>query len=381
MRALPRGLTTVLVAFAVMVGGGAQSWAQPTGSESWALPSGSAGGPPSGEPGGGVPVGGADGQSELARVAAQLLAPPANRSVSVAYVDSTGVQSAHLGAHDAGEYEIGSMTKTFTGALLAVAVDRGEVRPDSRLGDFLPVQGTQVADATLEELAGHRSGLLEFAVTPEMLAGGVMWKLFGDNPFTFDREQLIQQARVAPLTGRGTFRYSTLGMALLGQALASAAGTDYASLVRDRITDPLGLGSTWIPATAADLPATASVGVDEWGRPQDPWAIGAYAPGGGARSTITDMTTYAQALLRDQAPGMAALQPRWQDGPTLRRGYAWAVFSRDGVDYTMHSGGTGGFSGMIVLDRAHGVAVVVLQDAAGAKERPVIDLLREMRDR
>ncbi|MFE3291128.1 serine hydrolase domain-containing protein [Rhodococcus sp. NPDC059234] len=319
-------------------------------------------------------------QSRLEQLARELLAPAADRSVDVAYVDARGSTRVHLGPRDAGEYEIGSITKTFTGELLAVALDRGEVRPDTRLGTLLPVQGSAVADVTLEELAGHRSGLLEFATTPDMIAGGIDWKLNGGNPFPFDREQLLAQARLAPLIFRGTFRYSSFGYALLGQALASAANTDFVTLLKARVLEPLGLERTWVPLTRGDLPAGASTGIDENGRAQAPWTIGAYAPCGGARSTIGDMASYAQALLREEAPGMAALRPRWSDTPSLRRGYAWGIATIDGVDYTMHSGGTGGFSGAVMLDRAHGAAIVVLQDSAGLKERPAVELLRRMRE-
>ncbi|MFD4266120.1 serine hydrolase domain-containing protein [Rhodococcus sp. NPDC058481] len=323
---------------------------------------------------------GGDTPTRLEQLAREILAPSPGRSVDVAYVDSSGITRAHLGEGDAGEYEIGSITKTFTAQLFSVAIDRAEVRADTRLGELLPVQGTAVADVTLEALAGHRSGLLEFAATPDMVAGGVEWKVNGRNPFTFNREELLAHARVAPLIGRGSFRYSTLGYALLGQALAAAAHTDYPTLANARIVEPLGLDDTWIPGTNADLPADVSTGVDESGRPQEPWAIDAYAPAGGARSTLADMAAYAQALIRGDAPGSAALQPRWSDAPTLRRGYGWGIAAIDGVDYTMHAGGTGGFSGNIVLDRTNGVALVVLQDTAANRERSAVDLLRRMRE-
>ncbi|MFD4179733.1 serine hydrolase [Rhodococcus sp. NPDC058514] len=267
---------------------------------------------------------GGDTPTRLEQLAREILAPSPGRSVDVAYVDSSGITRAHLGEGDAGEYEIGSITKTFTAQLFSVAIDRAEVRADTRLGELLPVQGTAVADVTLEALAGHRSGLLEFAATPDMVAGGVEWKVNGRNPFTFNREELLAHARVAPLIGRGSFRYSTLGYALLGQALAAAAHTDY--------------------------------------------------------PTLADMAAYAQALIRGDAPGSAALQPRWSDAPTLRRGYGWGIAAIDGVDYTMHAGGTGGFSGNIVLDRTNGVALVVLQDTAANRERSAVDLLRRMRE-
>ena len=57
-------------------------------------------------------------------------------------------------------FELGSITKTFTGLLLADAVERGELALDDQLADHLPeLRGTAAGDVTLEQLATHRSGL------------------------------------------------------------------------------------------------------------------------------------------------------------------------------------------------------------------------------
>jgi CubicO group peptidase (beta-lactamase class C family) len=73
--------------------------------------------------------------------------------VSVASVDDSAVAYAGFGADENTVYEIGSITKTFTAALFADAVARGEVNADTRLAELLPVDGTPVADVTLAELA------------------------------------------------------------------------------------------------------------------------------------------------------------------------------------------------------------------------------------
>jgi CubicO group peptidase (beta-lactamase class C family) len=57
------------------------------------------------------------------------------------------------------QYEIGSLTKTFTASLLADAIRRGEVSADMKVGALLPLGDAPVAGVTLAELASHRSGL------------------------------------------------------------------------------------------------------------------------------------------------------------------------------------------------------------------------------
>ena len=57
--------------------------------------------------------------------------------VSVAQIDGDRVTYAHFGANEATEYEIGSITKTFTSLLLADAIGRGEVTAETKVGTLL----------------------------------------------------------------------------------------------------------------------------------------------------------------------------------------------------------------------------------------------------
>ena len=47
--------------------------------------------------------------------------------------------------------------------------------------------------------------------------------------------------------------YSNYGFAVLGQAIAEATGQDYSDLVRDRLTEPLGMEETFVPESADGL--------------------------------------------------------------------------------------------------------------------------------
>src|SRR4051794_36484928 len=86
--------------------------------------------------------------------------------VSIAIIDGTSVTYAHFGADSATEYEIGSVTKTFTSLLLADVIARGDVAADTTVGALLPLGGAPAAEVTLVELASHRSGLPRSAPIP-----------------------------------------------------------------------------------------------------------------------------------------------------------------------------------------------------------------------
>ena len=223
--------------------------------------------------------------------------------VSVATIDGDTVTSTNFGATDDTEYEIGSISKTFTSLLLADAIERGEVRADTRVSDLLPLAGSAIADVTLAELASHRSGLPRESTRLQDVVELDLLYLANRDPYVQDRDGVIAQARASRLHNRGTFVYSNLGMGLLGQALASASRMDYAQLVQSRIFGPLGMTMSSIPLTIANLPDDAPTGYSVGGERAAPWTMNGTAPAGGIRSTAADMVRYAQALLDGTCAG------------------------------------------------------------------------------
>jgi len=285
-----------------------------------------------------------------------------NRSDSQAQV-----AYAQYGADRHTEFEIGSVSKTVTATLFAEAIRRGEVTPGTRVGDVLPLDGAPVADVSLEELASHRSGLPSVPSGVDILIAEARWMLRGTDPYPSDPDAVVEAARTEQLVGRGTVSYSNLGMSLLGQALAAAAGTSYQQLVADRFIAPLGLEETRVPLTIGGLGADPTTGWSSGGQHMDPWTMSSFAPAGGVRSTAADMAIWAEALLRSDAPGMDALEPRFDAGGALGQiGWAWFTTPIDGRDITWHNGMTGGFASMFALDRDAGRAVIVLSNTAAS---------------
>lgn len=302
------------------------------------------------------------GDPALAARARPLLRGALDR-VSVATIDGDTITYAHFGANENTEYEIGSITKTFTSLLLANAIARGEVTAETKLGELLPLGGAAAADVRLAELASHRSGLPRLATLPRDQVTANLLAIAHRDPYIQDAEGVIAQARAATLSNRGEVAYSNLGAALLGQALAAASGVDYARLVQERIFQPLGMTASSIPVTAQNLPDDAPTGYSAAGKDEAPWTLDGWAPAGGIRSTPADMVRYARALLDGSAPGIDALRPHWEFGEQ-EVGYAWFTQEIAGQAVTWHDGRSGGFAGMIVLDRANAQAVIILSNTS-----------------
>ena len=128
-------------------------------------------------------------------------------------------------------FEIGSISKVLTAAVLGDAVARGEVGLGQPVKTLLPrgisVPSRQGREITLGDLASHTSGLPRMpADLPEETQDDDTWASYDVRRlYTF-----LAAYRLPRVPGTG-YEYSSLGVALLGHALALKAGTSYEALV------------------------------------------------------------------------------------------------------------------------------------------------------
>ena len=141
-------------------------------------------------------------------------------------------------------FEIGSVTKVFTGLVLADMVVRGQTELDATLGTLIGLPARAGGLITLRSLATHTSGLPRLAPSLRMKARALT--AHPDPYRDIDLAHVIAALTRNPPAEPGAFRYSNLGYQLLGAALAAAAGTTWPDLLWQRICRPLGLTATGI---------------------------------------------------------------------------------------------------------------------------------------
>ena len=274
--------------------------------------------------------------------------------------DRDDAKFAGTGADEHTEFEIGSITKTFTAALFADAIDRGEIAADTRLGEVWPGLDGKVAEVTLESIAMQRSGLPSQEPAPSFSDGvmSVLSNYLHTDPYRGDAGDIVASLDDVEV-GEPEPEYSNFGFAVLGQALAEAAGQDYAELVRDRLTEPLGMKETFVPDSADGL----SHGFTASGLPAAPWTLGGAAPAGAIRSTTHDLAIWLRAVRDGNAPGAEAAEPR-ADFEDDRIGWAWFTTTHGDSTITWHNGGTGGYRSFLGFDPKSGAGIIVLNDSA-----------------
>ena len=142
-------------------------------------------------------------------------------------------------------YELGSITKVFTSILLADMVIKGELKLDDPISKFLPKsvkspirKGREI---TLLDLATQTSGLPR---DPDNLDSKDPANPLAD--YTVEQMYAFISSYTLTRDIGARYQYSNYGVGLLGHILCLAAGTDYETLVKQRICEPLKMNNTVI---------------------------------------------------------------------------------------------------------------------------------------
>lgn len=267
---------------------------------------------------------------------------------------------------EAVRFEIGSITKTLTAWLAAEMVAAGEVAWETPLGELVPpglALTASLAAVTLADLARHRGGLPR--LSPRWWENLLNVLLSPADPYRGQTPErlwamLAAVGEVPPPEAR-VARYSNLGSALLGQALARRAGQDFDTLIEKRLLAPHGLaGMRMARRDRPDprlLPGTGATGLAA-----TPWHLEGFGPAGGLIASPADMAAYV-GLLLDPPPAFAELLARPPElGPEQSSvsglGFQHRLLGERHVRW--HNGGTGGFRSFVAAIPEEGVAVVLL---------------------
>lgn len=245
-------------------------------------------------------------------------------------------------------FEIGSVTKTMTGLLVADSIQRGEASPDTTVGAILGKDSGNCRDVTLIDLVTQHSGLPR--LPPNM--GNVDRR---DPYANYTQDDLIDALRLVEPPVR-SYGYSNFGFMVLGFLLSRITSATYADALRVRIFEPLGMNEAvcGIPSDERRLPGYTGAARTPWWRTDLPGALG-------VACTVDDLARYLSAHL-NPPDGLAApidlALALHTDGPNVM-GFGWV--HQGGGHW--HNGGTGGFRSFVAFHRPTKTAIGLLANS------------------
>lgn len=216
------------------------------------------------------------------------------RNDSIVYAKGYGVRE--VGKRDAVTdqtlFAIGSASKAFTSASIAMLVDEGKLRWDDPaakyLANFQMYDPYATRELSIRDILSHRSGLSR---------GDLLW--YGSE---LDREEILRRVRFLQPSWsfRSQFGYQNLMYLAAGQVVAHVANTNWDDFVTRRIFQPLGMTnsntSTKALAGRADV-ATPHSEMEDTVR-AIPWRnIDNVAPAGSINSSVVDMAQWVRLQL------------------------------------------------------------------------------------
>lgn len=274
-------------------------------------------------------------------------------------------------------FEIGSITKTFTGTLLADMVIKGEAKLDDPLQNYLPTGVTAPirndASIKLVHLSNHTSSL------PRMPDN--FKPVNPANPYAdYSEEQLYDFLNNYKLTRDigSQYEYSNYAAGLLGHIIAAKKGVTYEKLMIDVIARPLKLNDTRIAFTPK-MKANLAMGHNEEVEVEN-WDLPTLAGAGAIRSTAVDMLKYVGANMGKVKsklyPAMQLSQKNSRaEGSNPMVGLGWHKMVSEGIEIIWHNGGTGGYRSFIGFTKDGSKGVVVLSNSSASVDDIGVHLL------
>ena len=267
-------------------------------------------------------------------------------------------------------FQIGSITKTFTGTAMMRLVEMGKLDLDATVRTYLP--DFRVADETASSQATIRHLLTHM--------GGWVGDFFHDTGAGDDAlpKYMADMADLEQLAPLGTvWSYNNSGFYLAGYVIEVVTGQSYQAALKELLLDPLGLERVFFdPGDVMTHRFAVGHNVGEEGaQVARPWPLprAAYAAGG-ITCRVRDLLRYARFHLGDGTieDGTSVLKPEslaqmhapqvtvWGDEAW---GLTWSVAEVDGTRQLSHGGGTTGQVSLLALIPEHHFAMAVFTNA------------------
>ncbi len=291
-------------------------------------------------------------------------------------------------------FRLASVSKQFTAMCIMILKERGQLRYEDELTDFIPELPYQ--GITIRHLLQHTSGLPDY-----MTVMNAHWKndLASDDPKRFigGNDDIIdmfskQQTPVSFSPGM-QWEYSNTGYMLLASIVRRVSGLPFEQFAQENIFDALGMTSTLVydykPGKDPDYSDRVfGFYADAQGKLQenDCHYLHPARGDGGVFSTLADLLKWDRALYTEKLITKATLEEAFtagvlNDGEKTPYGYGWFVGENKSGKVVFHGGSWVGFRTYIYRELETNTCIILLANNSVSQIQDIVNGLREIKDR
>ncbi len=264
------------------------------------------------------------------------------------------------------KYRIASITKTFTGTLIAIAQEERKLNGQNKAIDYVKGLSPKFKEITIEQLLTHKSGL------PHNEAIKDYWLIKSKLQMT--SEQVITEINAVDLLFEpdSEMRYSSLGYYLLASVLENIYSSSFEDLLKDKILDKLQMTETGIVDNLKIIPQMAFGYhlVSDDSLVVAPYRNYSMLKGSGDMySTVTDLLKWNNSFFsntlfskKTKAKGFAK-QNKTMGNIGDNYDFGWFISSETPQKY-YHGGGTWGFSTHSAMYSDKQISIIILSNVS-----------------
>ena len=287
-----------------------------------------------------------------------------NAIISIAVCDENGITYNVYGAEYNlnYDYEIGSISKTFTAMLISKALEEGRINLDDSISNYLELENRYYP--TIKRIITHTSGLKPYYLSLQKIKN---YFAGGNDFYNISKEQLLKELNKTRLKERDyNFNYSNFGVSALGLVLEKVYDKNYNELLEEYLQQ-LDMNNTTIATGTGNLS-----GYWKWNENDG------YIPSGAIISNIEDMSKYLETLITSEEEYVINVAEPLKDINIENEiynmfdvnidsvGMTWIVDNKNNVIW--HNGSTTNFNSYIGFNREKKVGVVVLSNISPQKD-------------
>ncbi len=330
----------------------------------------------------------------ISKEANTLIKSGAFTSLSIGVIKNGKIYKFHKGAlldgnapNDSTLYEIASLTKTFTGTLLAKAILDKKVNLDDDIRKYLPEEYPNLEynrqPITFRHLVTHTSGLpIMFPNKPEIFQDPDWDKLplqINELLKGYTRDQFLaelHQVTLDTISGH-KFGYSNAGANLLGYCMERVYKKPYHDLINTYILKPQKMDHTYVGISNENISMLAK-GVNVNGTEMPSAAQKELRAEGGIISNLDDMIKYTQFHLDTNNPlidisHQEVLNGKYDD---FENGLFWQIFKKPKKPIKIfQNGGAFGTSSWLTIVPEMNIGVFVVTNISGPEIHKKMNVL------